>query len=74
MELPDCVGLKLERAERLLKELGTPFETAELKPFFRGRPEEPAEGELRVVRQESGPDGSVKLFVNSLPYGKEDAR
>ena len=74
MDFPDCAGQSLEKAEKLLKEKGFAFETEEIRPFFKGKPEEPAPGELRVVKQELSDDGkTLRLYVCSLPYG-EDAR
>ncbi len=74
MLFPDCLGLELSQASRLLESCGAAFHVKNASPFFAGRPKEAPEGWLMVIGQKEE-QGIVVLTVSSVPFeGDEHVR
>ncbi len=74
MPFPDCLGLELNEASRLLKSCGADFHVKTAAPFFGGRPKEAPEGPLTVIGQKEEGKALVLTVCAVPPEGDEHER
>ncbi len=66
MRFPDCLGLEINEASRLLRSRGADFRVKTAFPFFKGEPKKAPEGPLMVIGQKEE-DGALALTVCAVP-------
>jgi len=75
MLFPDCLGLKLSEAKRLLESFELLYQIKEIKPFFKGKPKETVLSGIPMVIGQKSEENSVILTVCQVPEeGDEHAR